>query len=289
MSSSILTRGSSRKSSILLGCSFGGLFGYSHAKAKYDPPHLVWDLDNTILCSLTPLPSPNPTTTTVTTTTASTSNIDKYLDSFDQIDDDFPFDKDGQTPNTRTYWRPGARTMLKFCSYFAVQHIYTTAQGTYTDNILNALDPSIRSLFQTIIHRDVAPSSVKKGKDLSLIVKAVLLSDEVDQGKDMSNSMDNTYVSSSLLNRRMVLFDDRVKNFTPQNGFNGIHVWPYQIKVEEDKNQPIFDLSQYFLELLEVNRMASISVLCLLVPDVRSVVSFFKSKDHDEKFPRSRS
>ena len=287
MSSSILTRGSSRKSSILLGCSFGGLFGYSHAKAKYDPPHLVWDLDNTILCSVTPLP-----TTTSTTTTTTSSNINKYLDSFDQIDDDFPFDKDGQTPNnTRTYWRPGARTMLKFCSYFAVQHIYTTAQGTYTDNILNALDPSIRSLFQTIIHRDVAPSSVKKGKDLSLIVKAVLLSDEVDQGKDMSNSMDNTYVSSSLLNRRMVLFDDRVKNFTPQNGFNGIHVWPFQIKVEEDdsRNQPIFDLNQYCLELLEVSRMASISVLCLLVPDVRSVVSFFKSKAHDEKFPHRSS
>jgi NLI interacting factor-like phosphatase len=197
----------------LLGSTAGGLSAYGTYKAAYDPLHLVWDLDNTILCSVSPLP--------ITSDDAD----DRIFDSFDQIDDDFPVDNE-HTPNTRTYWRPGARTALSFCSLFAIQHVYTTAQSTYTSNVLDELDPN-RTFFHTVIHRDMEPASVQQGKDLSLIEKSVLAT--AADGKESSSSTTTATTSLSLMNR-IVLLDDRVKNFAPQDGQNGIHVFPFQVQ-----------------------------------------------------------
>jgi NLI interacting factor-like phosphatase len=195
--------------------STGGLSAYGTYKAKYDPLHLVWDLDNTILCSISPIPTCN-------------DDNEKTFDSFDQIDDDFPFEN-ATTPNTRTYWRPGARTALSLCSHFAVQHVYTTAQETYTSNVLDELDPN-RTFFHTVIHRDWAPASVRHGKDLSLIEKSVLLQTAAAAtvGQETSSSATTSTSSTSLMNR-IVLLDDRVHNFAPQNGQNGIHVFPFHV------------------------------------------------------------
>ena len=155
--------GRRRSSKVFLGTSGGGLaivtVAYGTYKAKYDPPHLVWDLDNTILCSVSP--TPKSTTTSARGATEASSpatDIDIYLDSFEHIDDDFPFESD-DVPNTKTYWRPGARLALSLCSYFAVQHVYTTAQGTYTDNILNQIDTNrtfFILLYIVILHRNLS-------------------------------------------------------------------------------------------------------------------------------------
>ena len=79
----------------------GGAVG-THAllMAKLRPLHLVWDLDNTLLLSITPLAKG----------VAATQRLPAAR-WFDQIDDDFPH-PDGQ-PNTRTTFRPGARAALR--------------------------------------------------------------------------------------------------------------------------------------------------------------------------------
>ncbi|KAL7447547.1 hypothetical protein ACHAWC_000001, partial [Mediolabrus comicus] len=118
--------------------------GWAGYKSKTDPVHLFWDLDNTILCSVTPLPS-------FTTTTS--TRIAPTLHHFDQIDDDFPYNKSTLEPNTRTYFRPGARTALYLCSKFAVCHVYTAAQESYTTNILNELDPTKELFKGFVLHR----------------------------------------------------------------------------------------------------------------------------------------
>lgn len=170
----------------------GGTTGYATYKARTDPPHLFWDLDHTLLCSVTPLP-------TSTSSSSGNTNTVSNTDYFDQIDDDFPHDPQTNAPNTRTYIRPGARGALKFCGLFGVNHVFTAAQGTYTRNILANLDPD-GTIFETVTHRDDLPSIVQKGKDLSL------RSDRLD---------------------RAILYDDRTYNFLPQNYRNGIEVKPY--------------------------------------------------------------
>lgn len=65
-------------------------------------------------------------------------------------------------------------------------HVYTAAQESYTNNILNKLD---RKLFTKVLHRDDYPAIVKEGKDLSVAI------DRMD---------------------RAILFDDKVSNFKPQ-------------------------------------------------------------------------
>jgi NLI interacting factor-like phosphatase len=270
----------------LLG-STGGISAYGTYKANYDPLHLVWDLDNTILCSVTPL----------STLTVHRNADDEPYDSFDQIDDDFPVEN-AATPNTRTYWRPGARTALSFCSLFAIQHVYTTAQGTYTANVLKELDPR-RTLFHTVIHRDLAPASVKQGKDLSLIAKAILTTSNA-AGQDPSSSWSSSSSSSSSLMNRLVLLDDRVHNFAPQKGQNGLHVFPFQVKKvpvknNDNTNSIISNDSSTTMsiiqidtiqEIREVARLAGISMLCFLATDVRWVLSYFQSPQHQQRFPR---
>ena len=197
-----------------------GIAGFGTYKSQTDPVHLFWDLDNTLLCSITPIPTISDLRDDGGTSCdgedgkptskcpVSPSNIVSLLptapslDYFDQIDDDFPYDAETLAPNTRTFWRPGARAALKLCSCFAVIHVYTAAQGTYTANILDALDPD-RNLFgkgARIIHRDDYPQIVRNGKDLRV-------------------GTDNM--------QRAILFDDRVKNFEPQNHKNGIPVVPF--------------------------------------------------------------
>ena len=94
-------------------CGGGGL--WAAFQAKYRPLHIVWDLDNTLLLSLTPLSKG----------VAATKNLpaERY---FDITDDDFPF-VEGQ-PNTRTTFRPGARAALAFLGIFCTQHVFTAAQ-----------------------------------------------------------------------------------------------------------------------------------------------------------------
>lgn len=217
---------------LLLGTT-GSITAYATYKAKYDPPHLVWDLDNTLLCSVTPRPS---------------SALAGY-DYFDQIDDDFPFQ--GDLPNTRTYWRPGARTLLQLFRFVAVQHVFTAAQETYTDNILQQMD---QSLFHTVIHRDQI--SQPKGKDLQHILQAC----------------QQDYPRVGL--HRCILWDDRTKNFQPQQGENGVHVVPFEVEKRNGK----------WGDYTEMARWVVIVCLALMVPDVRTVLPYFQSKDHQRRF-----
>lgn len=218
----------------------GSLSTYAAYKARYDPPHLVWDLDNTLLCSVTPHPGGAEKDGTAKACVYP-SDPSTY---FDQIDDDFAYEPG--VPNTRTFWRPGARTALSICGLFGVQHVCTAAQGTYTANVLRELDPD-GTIFNSVIHRDAAPGIIKAGKDLSLV----------------TNRMD-----------RALLFDDRTRNFAPQGGTNGIHVAPYD-KVGEDRAA----------ELREAARLVGISVLALLAPDARDVSKWFRSEEHRRTFP----
>lgn len=206
-------------------------------QAKYDPPHLIWDLDNTLLCSVTPLD------------TAPRKGYEAPGSFFDQVDDDFPFEGNG-APNTRTYWRPGARGALQFFRLFTVQHVFTAAQATYTENILQQMD---RSLFSTIIHRDLVPQ--RNGKDLQETIKAC-------QG------------SANIRLGRCVLWDDRTKNFRPQNGENGLHVVPFEVGTG----------GAAWREYQEIARWVGVAVLALLAPDVRWVLPYFRSEEHKERF-----
>ena len=276
------------------------LLGYGMYKSYMDPLHLVWDLDNTILCSVTPIPHDD------------TLAQQWWLDSFDHIDDDFPFVNNNH-PNTRTYWRPGARLALHVCRLFAIQHVYTTAQGSYTTNILNQIDPN-RTLFHTVIHRDMVPSSVQKGKDLQRILATVIDNykrNDTQQQQEQeppATTTDNDKSSSSLVSssssssllHRILLLDDRVKNFTPQQGWNGLHVVPFQLLTRtndnnndnnnNNNNNPtkttlVFDGNEYLRQGREVLRMVGIAIACLIATDVRWVLAQVRSKEHQKQFP----
>jgi hypothetical protein len=215
----------------------GGVSAYGVYKAKYDPPHIVWDLDDTLLHSVSPVEL-------ALSTEAYPSDPDRY---FDHIDDDFPYEKG--IANTRTYWRPGARQALQFCRLFSHQHVFTTAQGSYTENVMRELDPN-RTIFDKVVHRDMFPESVTNGKDLSLIT------DKMD---------------------RAVLFDDKLQNFRPQNGTNGVLTQKYT-NVGQNRLR----------EMQEVARMVGICLLVLLATDVRDVVKILRSKEHKEQFGKQQ-
>mmetsp|Transcript_40289 Transcript_40289/g.95673 ORF Transcript_40289/g.95673 Transcript_40289/m.95673 type:complete len:229 (+) Transcript_40289:93-779(+) len=184
----------------ILICSGGVLASWAIVQAKFNPLHLVWDLDNTLLLSLTPIEKG----------VAATASLppSRY---FDQIDDDFPYQ--GSAPNTRTTFRPGAKMALQFMGLFATQHVFTAAQASYTDNIMRRLDPQ-SGIFTTVTHRDLVPHhdhdrKAKKGKDLSVML------------------------AEKHLPRRAILFDDRLSNFTPQPA-NGVHVRSYDDVTSRD-------------------------------------------------------
>lgn len=203
--------------------SSGSVTCYALWRRKFDPLHVVWDLDHTLLCSVCPIPE------------ACDEPQSRY---FDQIDDDFAF-KEG-VPNTRTYWRPGAYCALRVIGLFAEQHVFTAAQASYTQNIMARLDPEC-TLFKSVTHRDAVPECVKVGKDLSLLKSA--------------GGADNL--------RRMLLVDDKAKNFRPQAHRNGVLTKPYKYKDSDGDSN---------VERVEMLRIVGISFLSFLWPDARDVV-----------------
>jgi hypothetical protein len=74
-----------------------------------------------------------------------------------QIDDDFPFE--GSEPNTRTTFRPFAKAALAYLGLFCTQHVFTAAQQTYTQNIMERLDPHAR-IFATVASLSVCKEVV---------------------------------------------------------------------------------------------------------------------------------
>ena len=98
-------------------------------------------------------------------------NASEFPDYFDQIDDDFEYE--GNTPNTRTWFRPYTKFTLRALSYFTTQHIFTAAQQTYTDNVTRALQEWTGNQYFTIIkNRDLYPPKhlSKNGKDIYEII-----------------------------------------------------------------------------------------------------------------------
>ena len=203
------------------------------------------------MCSITPIPERISAQQTPTSKCpVSISNLASYLkppslQHFHQIDDDFPYDE--QTPNTKTYFRPGALLALKFCSLFGKLHVYTAAQQTYTNNILKELDPD-RTLFDQVIHRCDYPEIVKQGKDLTV-------------------GTDNL--------KRAILFDDRERNFKPQNYKNGIVVAPFNSdKVDKCHG----GWGAYLVEVKEMSRLVGIAFWSSIhfSGDARNVVSWVR-------------
>ena len=220
---------------------------------------IAQDLDHTIICSISPIPNfddrINVSKQTTSKCPVSPSNLVSLLPTppilkhFDQIDDDFPYDVASLAPNTRTYFRPGAKMALKLCSILGIVHVYTAAQRTYTNNILRELDTD-RSLFREVIHRDDFPEIVKSGKDLNIV----------------TNNM-----------QRAILFDDRVSNFIPQSYENGVAVRAFT----PDTVRKCYDgsWSTYLEELKEMSRLVGIAFWSSvhLSGDVRKVVNYVRS------------
>ncbi len=239
-----------------------GLFAFAGYKSHFDPVHMFWDLDQTIICSI-PIPIlPDHVGEQNSNYTSKypvgPSNLASHLLPappqliyFDQIDDDFPYDDKSLAPNTRTYFRPGAQLAIKLCNIFGTVHIYTAAQETYTNNIVNELMNS-GILFQEVLNRDKFPLIVSEGKDL--------------------NVFGNRYNL-----RRSILFDDKQENFRPQNYENGIAVVPFT----PDRVQKIRDGSwvAYLEELKEMSRLVGIAFWSSthLSGDVRRVVASVRS------------
>ena len=135
--------------------------------------------------------------------------------------------------------------------------------------------------------------------DLNLIAKDVNRKTATAASSSSENDVvttDNTNTSdqSTPMMNRLILFDDRTKNFTPQNGENGVHVIPYEIKdvftsENSDKASGIkttsLPVSFLFQEGKEVGRFAVISILALLASDVRSILPYFRSTEHNKRFP----
>lgn len=226
-----------------------GLFAFAGYKSQFDPVHIFWDLDHTILCSISPIPDhgnegsnsiPKQNNNTSSKCPVAPSNVASLLlppppklNYFDQIDDDFPYDDRSLTPNTRTYFRPGAQLALKLCNIFGTIHVYTAAQESYTNNIVNDLKNSdYRIMFQEVLHRDAFPLIVSEGKDLNV-------------AGDRYNL------------QRSILFDDKQSNFRPQNYENGIAVAPFT----PERVQKIRDGSWivYLEELKEMSRLVGIA------------------------------
>eukprot|EP01084_Bolivina_argentea_P312320 540712_1 len=191
-------------------------------KAITDPMHIIWDLDATILAShLLPKCKDN-------------FPAIKYPDYFDQIDDDFSFEEG--IPNTRTWFRPYAKFTIYILSYFTVQHIFTSAQKTYTDNITNELIKSTgHNYFKVIKHRDLYPPKYlrKNGKNIYEII-----------GKN-----------NEKLLKRSILFDDQIRYLKP-HPLNGILV-----KIYKDINKGANDK--------EMIKYLGIIIICHLLNDVR--------------------
>mmetsp|Transcript_44721 Transcript_44721/g.93839 ORF Transcript_44721/g.93839 Transcript_44721/m.93839 type:complete len:265 (+) Transcript_44721:25-819(+) len=241
-----------------------GLTGFAAYKSQTDPVHLFFDLDNTLLCSISPMPANDfididGRSNSTSKCPVSPSNLASLVPAppslrhFDQIDDDFPYDAETLTPNTRTYFRPGALMALQLCSFFAVVHVYTAAQESYTNNILKEMDPEGKMFETRAIHRDAFPQIVREGKDLRLGTENM---------------------------QRAILFDDRQKNFRPQNYENGIVIEPF----DSDKVVSCHHCwDAYLAEVKEMSRMVGIAFWSSVhfSGDVRKVVSWVRSWEEE--------
>jgi hypothetical protein len=169
---------------------------------------------------------------------------------FDHIDDDFPYDHANMMPNTRTYVRPGAMMALRLCCMLGIVHVYTAAQGSYTDNVLRVIDAD-NSLFRRVIHRDDYPDIVREGKDLTICTENM---------------------------KRAILFDDRSSNFVPQNYENGVSTRPFT----PERVRECIDgrWGAYFYELKEMSRLVGIALWSTvhLSGDVRKVVNYVRDR-----------
>ena len=236
-----------------------GLTLFTVYKSKTDPVHFFWDLDQTLLCSVSPIPNDNINNIDTNDNEDGKSRrmVVSYLlpqspklQYFDQIDDDFPYNAQTLQPNTRTYIRPGAMIALYATSVLGVVHVFTAAQQTYTNNILHELN--IRTMFRMVLHRSDYPEIVHIGKDLNIV-----------------GGMTNM--------KRAILFDDRVSNFKPQKYANGIAVVPFTTNnVVDIHNHGYWGV--YLKEILEMSRLIGIALWCTvhLSGDVRNVVDYVR-------------
>lgn len=217
-----------------LAATAGASASYIAYQRRRRPLHVAWDLDETLICSIHPLRRGKDATLA--------TPPDCFVDI---IDDDYEF-KDG-VPNMRTVLRPGVHSALKVVGLFATQHVYTAAQGMYTEQVLTLVDPE-RTTFASVLHRDLVAQP--NGKDLTQLV-----SPDAPGPLDMS---------------RTVLFDNRVYNFEPQPA-NGVHVRDYgNIDVEFGESRP------------EMVRLVAIAFFAFLAPDVRQVLKLFRTARHEE-------
>lgn len=214
-----------------LGAAAGLAIAY---RAITNPIHVVWDLDAVLISSQTPFEE------AVTKFPPS-----RFPDSFDQVDDDFPFEG---KPNTRTFWRPGAKLLVTLLRPFAVQYVFTSAQGSYCQNVVNQLDPN-GNIFLKVVHRDMFPPSQlgKTGKNIAPLFG-------LDSGKLIGEAA-----------RRAILLDDqpRYHKSQPQNG---LLVHPFT-DVRDGDN---FD---------ETIRMGWVLWQCFFASDVRKVLAAYQTKE----------
>ena len=79
---------------------------------------------------------------------------------------------------------------------------------------------------------------------------------------------------------RAILFDDKIKNFCPQSGKNGIQTKPYDEAAVRGGDAT---------QILEMARLVGISAMALVATDVRDIVPFFNSKEHRERFKERKT
>lgn len=173
----------------------------------------------------------------------SAASANRSIHYFDLIDDDCSHNEG--TPNTGTYWRPGPRFALQFCRLFSKQHAFTAAQGTCTESNIAILDPD-RNIFDQGVHLDLIGPSISGGKDITITTDRL---------------------------ERALLFDNKLKNFRPKSGRNGILVKKY-LSLEED----------YFGEMQEVGRMLAISLLTLYLSDTGIIAKYCTGEQYMDQF-----
>lgn len=284
------------------------LTGYTTYVANMDPLHIFFDLDHTLLCSVTPLPNNN-----AASSSPSLLLTPPTIDYFDQIDDDFPFNSHTQSPNTRTYFRPGAKFALWVCSKLGVCHVYTAAQESYTSNIMRELDPKHEIFKGYVLHRTDYPKIVKEGKDLTVVMTTG--SNAANYNATTSSTTDDTSTKDDDTNNknedirleRAILFDDKVSNFKPQQYENGVGVVPFTAqrlnkcigcsstsssnghhgggcRSKENYSVVIDNWAAYLEEVKEMARLVGISIWGTIhwSGDARKVVGWVRKLDGSE-------